>query len=137
MSLEVKSSTEAAPADFLPLKGIDYVEFWVGNAFQAAHFYRSMLGFDVVAYAGPETGVRDRASYVLRQGELTFVITAGLEPVSPVVQHVARHGDGVHDIALEVDDVDRAYAETTRRGARASSEPVTIEGQKGKVRRAS
>jgi 4-hydroxyphenylpyruvate dioxygenase len=137
MGLEVTSPTHAPAEDFLPLKGIDHVELWVGNAFQAAHFYRAIFGFDVVAYAGPETGVRDRASYVLRQGELTFVVTAGLGPESPVVQHVAQHGDGVHAIAIEVDDVERAYAETTGRGAVGVEAPTTLPGQKGDIRRAS
>ncbi len=130
------TALSSAITDFLPILNLDYVEFWVGNALQAAEFYRTRFGFDVVAYAGPETGVRDRASYALRQGELTFVVTAGLLPDSPIVQHQARHGDGVRDIALAVEDVDRAYAETVRRGARGVQEPITIEGQKGSVRRA-
>jgi len=123
--------------DFLPILGIDHVELWVGNAFQAAYFYQTALGFDVIAYAGPETGIRDRASYALRQGEITLVVTAGFAPDSPIVRHAAVHGDGVRDIALEVGDVDRAFAETTRRGATPVLEPATLEGQKGKVRRAS
>lgn len=135
-----KAASPAAPSssvdDFLPIQGIDHVELWVGNAYQAAHFYQTVFGFDVIAYAGPETGVRDRASYALRQGEITLVLTAGLGPESEVVQHVAAHGDGVRDIALGVDDVDHAFAETTRRGARPALEPTTIEGQKGTVRRA-
>ncbi|MGH2459737.1 MAG: 4-hydroxyphenylpyruvate dioxygenase [Chloroflexota bacterium] len=135
MSDPVKPSAEE-PADFLPILGIDHVELLVGNAFQAAYFYQAALGFDLIAYAGPETGVRDRASYALRQGEITLVVTAGLDPTSPIVQHTALHGDGVRDIALGVEDVDRAFVETTRRGARPVQEPTTIEGQKGKVRRA-
>src|SRR5579884_2360779 len=130
------SSFQTRSGDFLPILGIDYVEFWVGNAFQAAHFYRTTFGFDVIAYAGPETGIRDRASYALRQGEITLVVTAGLLPESEIVKHVAAHGDGVRDIAFAVEDVDRAFAETTRRGARAVQEPTTIQGQKGAVRRA-
>jgi 4-hydroxyphenylpyruvate dioxygenase len=130
------SSSENGAEDFLPILGIDHVEFWVGNAFQAAHFYQTVFGFDVIAYAGPETGVRDRASYTLRQGEITLVVTAGLDPASPIVQHVAVHGDGVRDIALSVQDADQAFAETTRRGAWPVLEPTTIEGQKGGVRRA-
>jgi len=125
-----------ASGDFLPILDLAYVEFWVGNALQAAEFYRTRLGFEVVAHAGPETGVRDRASYVLRQGDLTFVVTAGLTSSSPIVQHVARHGDGVRDVALAVEDVDRAFSETTRRGAQAVEEPTTVDGEKGSVRRA-
>lgn len=143
MSLDVTSPASRAtspPAptssdDFLPLLNLDHVEFWVGNAFQAAQFYHDRFGFDILAYAGPETGIRDRASYALRQGGLTLVVTAGLTADSPIVQHVARHGDGVRDIAFQVSDADRAYSETTKRGARGVLEPTTIEGQKGKVRR--
>src|SRR5579884_4147985 len=130
------SSFQTRSGDFLPILGIDYVEFWVGNAFQAAHFYRTTFGFDVIAYAGPETGVRDRASYALRQGDVTLVFTAGLTPDSPIVQHVALHGDGVRDIALRVENVDRAFAETTQRGAQPAHEPTTVDGQKGRIRRA-
>ena len=126
-----------ADEDFLPILGIDHVELLVGNAFQAAYFYQAALGFDVIAYAGPETGVRDRVSYALRQGEIILVVTAGLAPDSPIVQHTAIHGDGVRDVALDVEDVDRAFAETTRRGAKPVLEPTTFEGQKGKLRRAS
>ncbi len=125
-----------AGRDFLPIVDLDYVEFWVGNAHQSAEFYRQRYGFDVIAYAGPETGTRDRASYALKQAGVTLVVTAGLDPDSPVVQHAARHGDGVRDIAFQVEDVDRAFAETTRRGARPVTPPTTVEGQKGKVRRA-
>lgn len=122
--------------DFLPILGIDHLEFWVGNAFQAARLYQYSFGFDLIAYAGPETGVRDRASYALRQGEVTLVFTAGLGPESPIVQHVARHGDGVRDVALAVADVDRAYAEVIRRGAQSVLEPTALEGRKGSVRQA-
>ncbi len=136
MTVPSTSSPQNGAEDFLPILGIDHVELWVGNAFQAAHFYQTTFGFDVIAYAGPETGVRDRASYALRQGEITLVVTAGLLPDSPIVQHVAAHGDGVRDIALALENVDRAFAETTLRGARPVLEPTTIQGQKGSVRRA-
>jgi len=136
MSISSPVPSPAQHEDFLPILNVDHIEFWVGNALQAAQYYRNSFGFDIVAYAGPETGVRDRASYALRQGELTLVFTAGLGPESEIVQQVARHGDGVHDIALEVADVDKAFAETTRRGARGVLEPTTITGQKGEVRRA-
>lgn len=136
MTVPSTSPSRSGAEDFLPILGIDHVELWVGNAFQAAHFYRSTFGFDVIAYAGPETGVRDRASYALRQGEITLVVTAGLLPDSAIVQHVAAHGDGIRDIALATENVDRAFAETTRRGAQPVLEPTTIQGQKGSVRRA-
>src|SRR5919201_5123970 len=90
---EARPARDAGAADFLPILGIDHVEFWVGNAYQAAQFYRTLFGFDVIAYAGPETGVRDRASYVLRQGEITFMLTAAIRPDHEIAAHVARHGD--------------------------------------------
>jgi 4-hydroxyphenylpyruvate dioxygenase len=126
---------EAHAADILPLNGIDHVEFWVGNAKQAAAYYRALWGFTPVAYAGLETGVRDRASYVLVQHDVRFVFTAPLTPDSEIAAHVARHGDGVHDIAFAVDDADSAWRETTSRGARSAQEPTTVEGQKGVFRR--
>ncbi|MBI3972595.1 MAG: 4-hydroxyphenylpyruvate dioxygenase [Chloroflexi bacterium] len=122
--------------DFLPIQAVEYVEFWVGNAYQAAQFYRTLFGFDVVAYAGPETGIRDRASYVLRQGQVTLILAAGLGPESPVTQHVARHGDGVRDVALRIPDVDAAHDAVTRRGAVPVEAPSSLEGSKGVVRRA-
>ena len=124
-----------AAADFLPLKGIDHVEFWVGNAKQAAAYYRALWGFTPVAYAGLETGVRDRASYVLVQNEIRFVFTAPLTPDGELAEHVRRHGDGVHDIAFAVDDVESAWRETTARGARSALEPTELTGEKGVLRR--
>ena len=109
----------AETEDFLPILGVEYVEYWVGNAYQAAQYYRTHFGFDVVAYAGPETGVRDRASYVLKQGQITFTLTAPLGPGSEIARHVTKHGDGVKDIALRVADVDAAFRETTARVALA------------------
>ena len=105
--------------DFLPLKGTDHVEFYVGNARQAAHFYRTAFGLSLVAYSGPETGQRDRASYVLQPGKIRFVFTTSLRPGSAIAEHVAKHGDGVRVIALEVDDARQAWLETTARGARS------------------
>jgi 4-hydroxyphenylpyruvate dioxygenase len=133
------SATAPAPAvtaeDFLPLKGLDYVEFWVGNAKQAAHYFRALWGFTPVAYAGLETGVRDRASYVLVQNDIRLVLTAPLSPDSEIARHVHHHGDGVHDIAFAVDDATAAWRETTRRGARSALEPTEIPGEKGVLRR--
>ena len=119
--------------DFRPLDGWDHVELWVGNAKQAAYWYEHALGFDRVAYAGPETGVRDRASYVLEQGEIRFVLTSGVRSDSDVVRFAATHGDGAKDVALQVPDVAAAYAEATARGARGVAEPHTVEDEHGRV----
>ena len=124
-----------APADFLPLKGIDHVEFWVGNAKQAAAYYRALWGFTPVAYAGLETGVRDRSSYVMVQNDIRFVFTAPLTDTGELANHVRRHGDGVHDIAFAVDDVASAWRETTARGAKSALEPSEMTGEKGVLRR--
>jgi 4-hydroxyphenylpyruvate dioxygenase len=123
--------------DFLPLKGTDYVEFYVGNARQAAHYYRSAFGMKLTGYSGPETGMRDRASYVLEQGQIRFVLTTALRPDSPIAEHVRLHGDGVRDIVLTVDDADSAYLETTKRGARGVREPFVLRDTLGEVRMAS
>ena len=122
----------AHPAhDFLPLLGTDFVEFYVGNAKQAAYFYQAAFGFDLVAYAGPETGLRDRASYVLQQGKVRLVLTTSLLPDSEITRHVAAHGDGVKVMALWVDDARRSFEETTTRGAKPAFEPYTIEDEHG------
>jgi 4-hydroxyphenylpyruvate dioxygenase len=118
----------AEAQDFLPLNGIDHVEFWVGNARQAAAYYRALWGFTPVAYAGLETGVRDRASYVMRQNDITLVITAPLGPDGEIAEHVRLHGDGVRDIAFSVDDATSAFRETTTRGARPALEPTELDG---------
>ena len=128
------AATDAA-ADFLPLKGIDHVEFWVGNAKQAAAYYRALWGFTPVAYAGLETRVRDRSSYVLVQNDIRFVFTAPLTDTGELAEHVRRHGDGVHDIAFAVDDVASAWRETTARGAVSALEPADFAGEKGVLRR--
>jgi 4-hydroxyphenylpyruvate dioxygenase len=127
----------AASADFLPLKGMDFVEFYVGNARQAAHYYRSAFGMKLKGYCGPETGVRDRASYLVEQGQIRFVLTTALRPDHEIARHVSLHGDGVRDIALTVDDADAAYLETTKRGAKGVREPFTLSDESGTVRRAS
>jgi 4-hydroxyphenylpyruvate dioxygenase len=119
--------------DFLPLKGTDHVEFYVGNARQAAYFYRTAFGMSLVAYAGPETGQRDRASYAVQQGKIRFVFTTSLRPGSPIADHVARHGDGVRAVALEVDDARAAWRETTARGARSIAEPIEMADEYGRV----
>ena len=114
--------------DFLPLKGTDHVEFYVGNARQAAYFYRAAFGMSLVAYAGPETGQRDCASYVLQQGKVRFVLTTPLRSSDPIAQHIHRHGDGVKVVALWVDDARKAWRETTNRGAINAAEP-TVKSQ--------
>src|SRR5215210_3961588 len=108
-------SSSAAPVDFLPLQGTDYVEFYVGNAKQAAHYYKTAFGFQSLAYAGPETGLRDRVSYAIRQNKLTFVLTTPLRPENPIADHIYKHGDGVKVIALRVADARHAFSETTQR----------------------
>jgi 4-hydroxyphenylpyruvate dioxygenase len=119
--------------DFLPLKGTDHIEFYVGNAKQSALFYQHCMGFELVAYAGPETGVRDRASYVLQQEKIRFVLTSSLAPDSPIGDHVRLHGDGVKVLALWVDDATAAFRETTRRGAIAHQEPTELRDDSGRV----
>jgi 4-hydroxyphenylpyruvate dioxygenase len=111
-------AAKLATEDFLPLLGTDYVEFYVGNAKQAAYYYQSAWGYELVAYAGPETGVKDRASYVLQQGKIRLVLTASLMPDGPIADHVKKHGDGVKVLALWVDDAAKALEETVKRGAK-------------------
>ena len=124
----------AQPAqDFLPLKGTDHVEFYVGNAKQAAYYYQATFGYELVAYAGPETGLRDRASYVLQQGKIRLVLTTSLLPDSDITRHVAQHGDGVKVMALWVDDARKSWEETTKRGAKSAFEPYTLEDEHGSV----
>ncbi|NOR86881.1 MAG: 4-hydroxyphenylpyruvate dioxygenase, partial [Bacteroidales bacterium] len=117
----------------IPLNGTDYVEFYVGNAKQAAHYYQSAFGFQPLAYAGLETGVKDRSSYVLRQGNLTLVLTASLIKDSEVADHQKLHGDGVKVIALSVEDAKESFAETTSRGAKVHFEPKIIKDEFGEV----
>lgn len=122
-----------AQTDFLPLEGTDYVEFYVGNAKQAAHFYKTAFGFQSLAYAGPETGVKDRASYVVRQNKLTFVLTTPLRADNPIAEHVYKHGDGVKFLSLRVNDATDAWKQTTARGARSYLEPQTLKDEHGEV----
>ena len=122
--------------DFLPLLGTDYVELYVGNAKQAAHFYKTAFGFQSLAYAGLETGVRDRASYVLAQGKIRLVLTTPLTSHSPISEHIKHHGDAVKVIALWVDDARAAFHETVNRGARPFMEPTVERDDFGEVVRA-
>jgi 4-hydroxyphenylpyruvate dioxygenase len=118
-------------ADFLPLQGTDYVEFYVGNAKQAAHFYKTAFGFQSLAYAGPETGIKDKVSYAVRQHKLTFVFTTPLPTNNPVADHIYKHGDGVKALALKVDNATDAWQQTTQRGAKSYLEPVTLTDEHG------
>ena len=134
----VDTDAYAKAADFLPLDGIDHVEFWVGNARQAAAYYRALWGFTPVAFSGLETKVRDRASYVMVQNDIRFVFTAPLTPDGEIAEHVRAHGDGVHDIAFAVQDVDAAWQATTSRGAVGALAPTEVDGgEDGVLRRAS
>jgi len=121
-------------ADFLPLNGTDHVEFYVGNAKQAAFYYKTAFGFSDLAYAGPETGVRDKASYVLQQGKIRLVLTTPLRSNDPIAEHIKRHGDGVKVLALSVDDAYDAYKQTTSRGAVPYMQPETFRDEHGAVK---
>lgn len=119
--------------DFLPLQGTDYVEFYVGNAKQAAHYYMSAFGFQALAYSGPETGVKDKVSYVVRQNKLTFVLTTPLRANNEIADHVYKHGDGVKFLALRVDDATDAWHQTTSRGGKSYMEPQRLKDDAGEV----
>ena len=119
--------------DFLPLQGTDYVEFYVGNAKQAAHFYKTAFGFQSLAYAGPETGIKDRASYAIRQNKLTFVFTTPLKTNNEIADHIYKHGDGIKIIALKVEDATSSWKATTQRGAKSYMEPVTHKDEQGET----
>lgn len=139
MSKEVKSVEYGlekifeGAQDFLPLLGTDYVEFYVGNAKQAAHFYKTAFGFQSHAYAGLETGMKDCVSYVLKQDKIRLVLTTALTSESPIGDHVKKHGDGVKIVALWVEDARSAYAETTKRGAKSFQEPIVTKDEHGEV----
>lgn len=119
--------------DFLPLEGTDHIEFYCGNAKQSAYFYQHAFGFQLVAYAGPETGIRDKASYVLQQGKVRFVLTTALSPEDEIAEHVKKHGDGVKFLSLLVDDASKAFEETVKRGATPFMEPVRMADDDGVV----
>lgn len=119
--------------DFLPLKGTDYIEMFVGNAKQSAHFYKTAFGFQTLAYSGPETGVKNKASYVLQQGKIRIVLTTPLEIDNPIADHLYKHGDGVRVLALWVDDAKCAWEETTKRGAKSYLEPIEERDNNGVV----
>ncbi len=126
-------SEEKTTTDFLPLQGTDYVEFYVGNAKQAANFYKTAFGFQSLAYAGPETGLMDRVSYVIRQNKLTFVLTTALREDHDIAAHVSKHGDGVKVLALMVDDATDAWEQTTKRGGKNYLEPKKLTDDNGEI----
>lgn len=119
--------------DFLPLLGTDYVELYVGNAKQAAHYYMSAWGFQPLAYAGLETGMKDKVSYVLEQDKIRLVLTSPLQPEGPINAHINKHGDGVKVVALWVDDAAKSWEETTQRGGESCLDPIALEDEHGKV----
>src|SRR5919202_1811308 len=128
MATQTRPASAAPTADVFPINGTDYIEFYVGNAKQAAHYYRAAFGFQLVGYRGPETGVRDRASYLLQQDKIRFVLTTPIRPdlsdeARAIADHVYRHGDGVRDLALWVDDARDAFAKAVERGATPVHEP--------------
>ncbi|HKW96703.1 MAG TPA: 4-hydroxyphenylpyruvate dioxygenase [Bryobacteraceae bacterium] len=131
---QLADKPHTAGADFLPLNGTDYVEFYVGNARQSAYYYRAAFGMKLIAYSGPETGNHDRASYVLQQNKIRFVLTTPLQPDTAIADHVRKHGDGVRDIALWVDDAESSFRETTRRGAKGVRKPELSRDEHGEVR---
>lgn len=132
----LKRALEDEFDDHLGLQDVDYVELYVGNAKQASHFYQTIFGFELKAFSGLETGVRDHVSYYLEEGNIRFMLTSSLKSDSPIAKHVSRHGDGVRDIAMLVEDVDRAYQETVRRGAKSVVAPHDITDENGTIRKA-
>jgi 4-hydroxyphenylpyruvate dioxygenase len=132
MATATRPKTEEAH-DVFPINGTDYVEFYVGNAKQAAHYYQTAFGFRMIGYRGPETGVRDRASFLLAQGKIRIVLTTPLGPDGPIAEHVRKHGDGVRDIALWVDDARDAHAKAVERGAKSVQAPTVMKDAGGEV----
>ncbi|HEX9893070.1 MAG TPA: VOC family protein, partial [Gemmatimonadales bacterium] len=124
---------ESQVTDTFPINGTDFVEFWVGNARQAAAYYQHAWGYRLTAYRGPETGTRDRASYVLEQGKIRLILTTAIRPDGPIADHVARHGDGVRDIAFWVDDATDAYRKALQHGGQGVQEPQVLEDEQGRV----
>jgi 4-hydroxyphenylpyruvate dioxygenase len=132
-SITSTNTTQSTEIDFLPLHGTDYVEFYVGNAKQAAHYYITAFGFQQLAYAGPETGVKDKVSYVVRQNKLTLMLTTPLRSGNEMADHIYKHGDGVKALALKVDDAASALAETTKRGAKKYIDVKKLNDEDGEV----
>ena len=132
-NIAAPTKTPAVEKDFLPLQGTDYIEFYVGNAKQAAHFYKTVFGFQSLAYSGPETGTKEKASYAIRQNKLTFLLTTPLRSGNAIADHIAKHGDGVKAIALKVEDATSAWEETTSRGGKSFLEPMTLTDGDGQL----
>jgi len=126
-------AASAASTDTFPINGTDFVEFYVGNAKQASHYYRTAFGFQLVAYRGPETGTRDRATYLMQQNKVRLLLTSPLSPEHPAAAHVAQHGDGVHDIALWVDNAHWAFDAAVERGAKPAQKPTVLRDDAGEV----
>ncbi|TVR80312.1 MAG: 4-hydroxyphenylpyruvate dioxygenase [Chitinophagaceae bacterium] len=136
--MQTQSKTkESKTVDFLPINGTDYVEFYVGNAKQSAYFYQHAFGFKLAAYAGPETGIKEKVSYMLEQDKIRIVLTTSLIPDSTISEHVKQHGDGVKVLALWVDDAELSYNETTKRGAESAIPPELTKDENGYVKTAS
>src|SRR5947208_12740456 len=131
LTLQQRSAKPMQSKDILPLRRIDHVRFFVGNARQSAYFYRNAFGFDVVAYAGLETRVKHEAGYVLKQGQITFVLVSPLSDQHPESQRLVQHGDGVMDIAIDVEDVEETYRKTTERGGVGVTPPTLLEDETG------
>jgi 4-hydroxyphenylpyruvate dioxygenase len=127
------TSMNESMIDFLPLNGTDHIEFYCGNAKQSAYYYINAFGFELVAYAGPETGVKDRASYVIKQNKVVLILTTSLDPNSEISEHVKKHGDGVKVLALWVDDATKSYEETVKRGAIGVDQPTITKDEFGEV----
>jgi 4-hydroxyphenylpyruvate dioxygenase len=135
MSLTLAEKLQNNPGnEFLPLNGTDYIEFYVGNAKQAAHYYKTAFGYQSLAYAGPETGLKDRVSYVLQQGKVRLMLTTALSSKHEIAEHVKAHGDGVKILALAVDDAYKSYEETIKRGAKSYVAPYTLQDENGEVK---
>ena len=135
MSLTLAEKLQNNPGnEFLPLNGTDYIEFYVGNAKQAAHYYKTAFGYQSLAYAGPETGLKDRVSYVIQQGKVRLMLTTALSSNHEIAEHVKAHGDGVKILALAVDDAYKSYDETIKRGAKSYVAPYTLQDENGEVK---
>jgi 4-hydroxyphenylpyruvate dioxygenase len=132
-TFKTKDASNGNNTDFLPLKNWDHVEFYTGNAKQSAIYYQYAMGFKLTGYSGLETGNKERASYLLEQGKIRFVLSTPYHPDTAMAEHIKQHGDGVRDIALEVDDAASAFKETTSRGAEPVLEPTKFEDDNGYI----
>lgn len=132
-TINYQPTTSPETTDFLPLNGTDHIEFYVGNAKQSAYYYQSAWGYRLVAYAGLETGIRDKASYVLQQDKIRIVLTSSFDPDSEISMHVKKHGDGVKVLALMVDDATKSFEETVKRGAKPALAPTVMKDEFGEV----